>query len=141
MLTQELRIVRNVPEAAGTFQARRFLITRRSRVREASLAEPAAGLQARVGRAICWMEISLSSTTSMSRFVFPALSLLGIVLSSTAFAATRDEQTAACKGDAIRYCASHIPNKQKITACMKEHFQQLSPGCKAMFKQPATTKH
>jgi hypothetical protein len=24
---------------------------------------------------------------------------------------------------------------------MKEHIQQLSPECKAMFKQPATSKH
>jgi hypothetical protein len=77
----------------------------------------------------------------MSRFVLPAVSLLGILLSSTAFAATRDEQTEACKGDAIRYCASDIPNEQKITACMKAHLQQLSPGCKAMFKQPATSQH
>jgi len=63
------------------------------------------------------------------------------MLSSTAFAATRDEQTAACKGDAVRYCAVDIPNEQKITSCMKEHIQQLSPECKAMFKQPATSKH
>jgi hypothetical protein len=77
----------------------------------------------------------------MSRFVLTAVSLLEILLNSTAFAATRDEQTAACKGDAIRYCAADIPNQQKITACMKAHFQQLSPECKAMFKQPATSKH
>jgi hypothetical protein len=77
----------------------------------------------------------------MSRFVLTAVSLLGILLSSAAVAATRDEQTAACKGDALRYCAADIPGEQKITACMKAHLQQLSPECKAMFKQPATSKH
>ena len=77
----------------------------------------------------------------MSRFVLTAVSLLGILLNSTAFAATRDEQTAACKGDAIRYCAAEIPNEQKITVCMKAHVQQLSPDCKAMFRQPAASKH
>ena len=77
----------------------------------------------------------------MSRFVLTAVSLLGILLNSAAFAASRDEQTAACKGDAIRYCASEIPNEQKITVCMKAHLEQLSPECKAMLKQPATSKH
>ncbi|HEV7833041.1 MAG TPA: hypothetical protein VGP09_06655 [Caballeronia sp.] len=77
----------------------------------------------------------------MSRFVLTAVSLLGILLSNAAVAATRDEQTAACKGDALRYCAADIPDEQKITACMKAHLQQLSPECKAMFKQPATSKH
>jgi hypothetical protein len=85
--------------------------------------------------------ISLLFSTAMSRFILTTVSLLGILLSSTAFAATRDEQTAACKGDALRYCAADIPNEQKITVCMKAHLQQLSPECKAMFKQPATSKH
>ncbi|MFT4436854.1 hypothetical protein ACMX25_26180 [Caballeronia sp. 15715] len=80
-------------------------------------------------------------STPMSRFVFTAVSLLGILMGSTAFAATRDEQTAACKGDALHYCAAQIPNEQKITVCMKAHLQQLSPECKAMFKQPASSKH
>jgi len=87
------------------------------------------------------MTISPPSTKPMSRFVLTAVSLLGILLNSTAFAATRDEQTTACKGDALRYCAAEIPNEQKITVCMKAHVQQLSPECKAMFKQPAARKH
>ncbi|WP_256982127.1 hypothetical protein [Caballeronia sordidicola] len=87
------------------------------------------------------MKISPLSNTPMSRIVLTAFSVLGILLNSTTFAATRDEQTAACKGDALRYCAAEIPNEQKITVCMKAHLQQLSPECKAMFKQPATSKH
>jgi hypothetical protein len=78
---------------------------------------------------------------AMSRSVLTAFFLLVILLTGTALAATRDEQTAACKGDAIRYCAADIPNEQKITVCMKAHLEQLSPECKAMFKQPASSKH
>ncbi|MEM5434107.1 hypothetical protein [Paraburkholderia diazotrophica] len=51
-------------------------------------------------------------------------------------AATRDEQTKACKHDAIRFCAIHIPNRQKIEACMKAHYDKLSPKCQAMFDAP-----
>jgi hypothetical protein len=51
-----------------------------------------------------------------------------------AHAATRDEQEKACRGDAIKFCKAEIPNKGKITACMKQHKRELSPGCQAMFK-------
>jgi len=51
-------------------------------------------------------------------------------------AATRDEQTKACKHDAIKFCAIHIPNKEKIEACMKQHYDKLSPKCQAMFDPP-----
>ena len=50
-------------------------------------------------------------------------------------AASRDEQTKACKGDAIKLCSAEIPDKDKIAACMKQHVDELSPGCKAMFDQ------
>ncbi|PCE22716.1 hypothetical protein BWP39_23845 [Paraburkholderia acidicola] len=68
-------------------------------------------------------------------------SLLAVLVMATAahaaYAASRDEQTKACKADALHFCASDIPNKQKITACMKTHYDELSPGCKTMFHKPA----
>jgi hypothetical protein len=73
----------------------------------------------------------------MSRSVITAISWLGILLNMTALAATRNEQAVACRGDAIRYCAVHIPNEEKITACMEAHLQKLRPKCRAMFEQPA----
>jgi hypothetical protein len=77
-------------------------------------------------------------TVDMLRFALASVSVLAMLLANAAFAATRDEQTAACKGDAIRFCASEIPNEQKITSCMKANLDKLSPTCKAMFKQPAS---
>jgi hypothetical protein len=53
---------------------------------------------------------------------------------SPANAASQDEQTHACRGDAIHFCAAEIPNREKITACMKQHLDKLSPACRAMFK-------
>lgn len=75
----------------------------------------------------------MRSITIPSRFA-AALMLLFAV--TTSHAASRDEQTKACKGDAIHFCSSEIPNKEKITACMKTHYQELSPGCKTMFRKP-----
>jgi hypothetical protein len=51
-------------------------------------------------------------------------------------AASQDDEDHACRSDAFHFCASEIPNKEKITACMKQHYAELSPPCKAMFKKP-----
>jgi len=63
-----------------------------------------------------------------------AVAVISLCVSPLANAATRDEQTQACRGDALRLCSSEIPNEDKITACMKQHVNELTPGCKAMFK-------
>ncbi|HEY1608645.1 MAG TPA: hypothetical protein VGG24_05220 [Paraburkholderia sp.] len=51
-------------------------------------------------------------------------------------AASRDQQEHACRGDALRLCSADIPDKAKITACMKAHYDQLSPRCQTMFGKP-----
>ncbi len=70
-----------------------------------------------------------------------ALGLVSSMFAVAASAATRDEQTKACRGDAMRLCMAEIPNEQKITACMKSKLDQLSPGCRAMFGNQAKPKH
>jgi hypothetical protein len=64
-----------------------------------------------------------------------AASLSALVAVSGAHAASQDEQEKACRGDAMHFCSAEIPNKQKITACMKQHVSELSPPCRAMFKE------
>jgi hypothetical protein len=74
---------------------------------------------------------------SSRKRVLAASCLAWLVFDATAgaaHAATRDEQEKACRGDAIKFCSAEIPNKDKITACMKQHKHELSPGCQAMFK-------
>jgi hypothetical protein len=63
-----------------------------------------------------------------------AASLVAISAVTAAYAASEDEQAKACRGDAMHFCAADIPNKEKITACMKQHVDELSPACRAMFK-------
>ncbi|WP_092006529.1 hypothetical protein [Paraburkholderia lycopersici] len=62
--------------------------------------------------------------------------LVGLTFAMASSGESRDEQEHACRGDAFHFCASEIPNKTKITACMKRHYDELSPPCKAMFRRP-----
>ncbi len=59
------------------------------------------------------------------------------------------EQRQACTGDALKLCFSSIPNVEKTTACMKAHYAELTPRCRAAFataspppaaKEPAKEK-
>jgi hypothetical protein len=54
------------------------------------------------------------------------------VSSSAGFAQGTPQQRAACKRDALQFCAEEIPNVPRITACMKANFSKLSEGCKAV---------
>jgi hypothetical protein len=59
-----------------------------------------------------------------------------VAISLTSFAAYAEgtaEQRNACMGDAFRLCASHIPNVEAITACMRTNKSKLSPACKLVF--------
>lgn len=67
-------------------------------------------------------------------FITTTLMLASVFTAAAAHAASRDEQTKACRGDAMHFCATDIPNEDKITACMKQHVNELSPRCRAMFK-------
>jgi hypothetical protein len=83
-----------------------------------------------------------SPLTVLTRLTLFCLALfcLSFLTATAATAATRDEQTQACRGDAMRLCSAEIPNEDKITACMKKNISQLSPGCKAMFHQGSQGK-
>jgi hypothetical protein len=63
--------------------------------------------------------------------------LCAAVLAGSAHAATRDEQSKACRSDAFRLCAAEIPSRARIEACMKAHYDELSAPCKEMFDQPS----
>ncbi len=63
--------------------------------------------------------------------------LMGLSWALAGHAATEEEEDHACRGDAFHFCASDIPNKEKIAACLKQHYSELSPPCKSMFgKKP-----
>jgi hypothetical protein len=53
---------------------------------------------------------------------------------STAADAYTPEQEQMCTGDAFRLCSSDIPDVDRVTACMIRQRSQLSPGCRAFFR-------
>ncbi|WP_246791445.1 hypothetical protein [Bradyrhizobium commune] len=42
-----------------------------------------------------------------------------------------------CSGDAMRLCASEIPDIPRIRACMVQKKAQVSPGCRAVMDREA----
>jgi hypothetical protein len=65
------------------------------------------------------------------RFVFrlalPVLILIGAA--AAAGAQTQDAQQ-ACTPDAMRLCGQFIPDRDKVTACMRAHRRQWSDACR-----------
>lgn len=40
-------------------------------------------------------------------------------------------QRSACMGDALKLCASEIPNTTRVIACLERNKEQVSPKCRA----------
>jgi hypothetical protein len=45
---------------------------------------------------------------------------------------TKDEQE-ACTPDVYRLCQNHIPDEDRIVACLKANRAKLSPACRKVF--------
>lgn len=78
-----------------------------------------------------------SARLALSFFIFAAVSFGVAGLPARADTA-REQQTKACKGDALRLCAFAIPNEKRITACMDRKKDKLSPACRVYFKDTPT---
>ena len=75
----------------------------------------------------------------MKRKFFAVLLAFVSAGSSVAFAASSDEDgNKACRRDAFRLCSAEIPSKEKIEACMKKHYDQLSPPCQKLFQSSSS---
>ena len=46
---------------------------------------------------------------------------------------TRQQAEHLCYDDVQKLCSADIPDETRITACMKVHRAQLSPGCRKVF--------
>jgi hypothetical protein len=63
-----------------------------------------------------------------------SLALAVLAHPDTGFAYTPEQQQ-ACTPDAMSLCGEFIPNVDAITACMIRKKAQLSPQCRAFFRQ------
>ncbi|TWA91344.1 hypothetical protein [Bradyrhizobium stylosanthis] len=73
-----------------------------------------------------------SGKSVLSAVAGVALALLVLPGSSLAYT---PEQQQACTPDAMRLCGEFVPNVDAITACMIQKKSQLSPQCRAFFRQ------
>jgi hypothetical protein len=71
----------------------------------------------------------LATTLSVSAFATS-------MFSTTVRAYTQEEEQ-ACTPDAMRLCSAYIPDVDRITACMIQLRDQLSPECRMFFRGPS----
>ena len=71
-----------------------------------------------------------------------ALLAFSAVISTTGYAIAQDdapaytiEDVTACSPDAMRLCKDKLPDIDAIEGCMKAHYDDLRPKCKARFKR------
>jgi hypothetical protein len=48
---------------------------------------------------------------------------------------------AQCEGDALSLCSSAIPDRDRVKACLLQHFNSLSAGCRSQFREGQTANH
>jgi len=68
------------------------------------------------------------------------VAFVGVTLTEQSQAQGTHEQRMACTEDAFKFCGAEIPNVPRITECMVKNLNQLSPVCRAQFKQPDEVK-
>ncbi len=50
------------------------------------------------------------------------------------------EQRQACMGDAFRFCASSIPDRQLVGRCLASNRDQLTQACRSMIDNGKSTR-
>ena len=68
------------------------------------------------------------------------VAFIGVTLPEKSQAQGTHEQRLACTEDAFKFCGAEIPNVPRITECMIRNLKELSPVCRAQFKQPDDVK-
>jgi hypothetical protein len=84
-------------------------------------------------------EDSMIARSGISQVGLIVAAALSIAVFSTAARAYTPEEEQACSGDAMRLCGAYIPDVDRITACMIQLRDQLSPGCRVFFRGPEPT--
>jgi hypothetical protein len=79
-----------------------------------------------------FISTTVFSTFSRCKLAIATAFMLGML--TTGSQAYTLEQQEMCTGDAMRLCASDIPNVDRITACMERQRDSLSERCRAVFE-------
>jgi hypothetical protein len=99
-------------------------------------------------RRIAWrmaatlVDFSWGATMRIDLFHIRSLKIVSslafcLALPAPSHAFTQDDQRRLCTGDVFRLCASEIPDRARITACMRRQRASLSQGCRSVFGKPS----
>jgi hypothetical protein len=69
----------------------------------------------------------------------PCAAILSLFLAVPAVAQGTSEQRTACMSDAMRLCASSIPDVDRIAACLSRQRPSLSAACRVVMGEPGGT--
>ena len=78
-------------------------------------------------------ELKAVSSAAARRGALATLMVTAVAL--PALAEGTPQQRRACTPDVYRLCAGEIPNRARITACLRQHRDRLSDACRAVFMQ------
>jgi type II secretory pathway component PulL len=71
----------------------------------------------------------------MSSLAFGAILSVVLPVFASAQQNYSQEDANACTNDVYRFCQQAIPDQQRITACLYQHRNQVSPACYAVYKR------
>jgi hypothetical protein len=63
------------------------------------------------------------------------------IVAAAALGASPHSAQAQCAGDALRLCASSIPDQDRVKSCLLQNLNNLSPDCRAQFREGQSTIH
>jgi len=65
-----------------------------------------------------------------------AIALIITIMAPLAAIAYTQEDVDACTPDVMRLCLNAIPDASRVTQCLVQNKQQLSPACTVVFNRP-----
>ena len=66
------------------------------------------------------------------------LALVFLVIAPAAATAQSQEDQQACMNDAFGLCGAHIPDRDRVAACLAQNMKRISPACRAVMVRNKT---
>jgi hypothetical protein len=78
-----------------------------------------------------------SRSIAIARITLMSLgaAIAAVAMMEEAMAQGTAQQQMACQSDAFRLCSQYIPDPDNVRACMVKQMRNLSPDCRAEFRE------
>jgi hypothetical protein len=102
-------------------------------LRSLAPAESVKGHISRINHNKTLKETSMSRSFRRTQLTIILAAMGAATVPALAHAYTAEQQQ-LCSDDAMRLCSEHVPDVDRITACMQKQYSALSKGCQAVFR-------